>query len=422
MRILRFLLIFLGTALLIVGSIFYINRDVFITVFQNRTAILEGSEWVDKTYSLGGLISYMAEQPGHVSMASMSASLNDSRNNKPVTNRKIHPKNNLSTNHVPDAADSFICIEPDQPVPAGTLSHFILFATYAEQVILGLTSPRSSVEVDKLKSFYLPGLDQGHRQRFEQWLRTLPEPPDLEMLIRYLAHNRDPAAGDYLFFRLGEEAVLAMTERLGGGCLEPPVPLYGIRTQALTPQREPGLDHENLSARLGQLSDIPREKFLRKSIELAHVQWVDPQENKPVSIRFFQDERALYRLYPAVCAGTFSRMLLGIWKDHSLGYDVSRKIRNLLEEASQDRTSGADLKHYSSFFDERMSYLSGWSIATDPDDNVIRTQVILFHDIPPGLWFHMNSNFMTRDYHHRMLYDPEIRKRTTELVGRLCEW
>lgn len=71
MRVLKFFAAFFLTAVVIFGFIFGMNWKSFSTFIDNRDAMAEGSEWVEKTYSLRGLSEYIAENPQNVSIASI---------------------------------------------------------------------------------------------------------------------------------------------------------------------------------------------------------------------------------------------------------------------------------------------------------------------------------------------------------------
>lgn len=384
MRLLRFFLIFAGVAILVIGSIFWINRETFITVFQNRTAILEGSEWVEKTYSLGGLIEFMAEQPQHAAMIS------------------------ISTSPGRDA----IRYQSDRMHPAGTLSNLFLVITYAEQAAAEELDPGNRVDVDKIMTFYLPGLDRRHQQEFERWIEQAGDTPTVEQLMRYLITHNDPAVADYLFFYLGEECVTEWTSRLGNGYIEPPVPQFGLRVNAL----EPYSGVQERAAHIAELSQKKREDFINDALAEARSQWNDP---RPVEIRdlaSFQNERALNNLYPRIRPDRFAELLIAIRDGSLINPETSSRIRDLIRVPVEDPQLEPHVTDYAAYFDERMGFFSGWTTALSSENENYSVQVIILEDLPAGLWFHMNSNFMVRDYHHRMLYDRAMWERSRSLL------
>lgn len=385
MRLLSFLLIFLGIAILVVGSIVWFNRETFQTVFQNREAIMEGSEWVEKTYSLGGFIEFMAEQPQHASVLSIPV---PSGSNDPV-----------------------IRYQTDEMYPAGTLSNMLLLISYVAQTQSGSINPGTPVDTEKLASFYIPGLDRRHERMFRAWLDSDGPNPSVSDLVRYLSRNNDPAASDYLFFLLGEVNIAELAETLGEGLIEPPIPQFGIRMMALE-----HLDAATFRENLNKLAQMPRDLFLEKALSKARDQWLQPRQVTEKNINSFQDQRMLNGLYPRMQPDRFASLLSSIWMGTLINETVSGNIRQLYEQIPQDRLMKAHAAGYASHFDERMSFLSGWTAARMADGTSFRIQVILIVDVPAGLWFHMNSNFMIQDYHNRMLYDAGLQSRTYDLL------
>ena len=54
-RAFKFFAAFFVTAVVIFGAILAINWDAFNVFYDNRDAMVEGSRWVEDTYSLRGL-------------------------------------------------------------------------------------------------------------------------------------------------------------------------------------------------------------------------------------------------------------------------------------------------------------------------------------------------------------------------------
>ncbi|TVQ68913.1 MAG: hypothetical protein EA363_10380 [Balneolaceae bacterium] len=446
MRALSFLLTFLAVAVLVVGSIFWINRDTFLAVFQNRPAILEGSEWVEKTYSLGGLIEFMAEQPQHAALLSVPfrdisetditdahpesyrpehglAPSGDQANRRtpdPANGQRHHQahdrtpgqRHDQATGRTPDpATGQAIRYRSDLMHPAGTLSNLMLAITYADLVTSGALDPDTQINTEKVSSFHIPGLDRRHQQTFRRWKSELPAPPTIDNLVRYLLRHNDPAAADFLFFFLGPDDVSAMTRQLGGGLIEPPVPQFGLRMTAL--EKPAG---QSLSERLSALGSIDRSVFLVDAVAAAQRQWDQPRDVPEASIPSFQDQRTLHGLYPRLQPDRFADIIASIWQNTLISQAASEKLQQLLLRDPGDRLLAPHVHWYAAQFDERMSYLSGWSAAGKTKTPGFRVQIILAVDIPAGLWFHMNSNFMIQDFHNRMFYDPAIRTRSHDLL------
>ncbi len=395
MRIIQFLLVFLGAAVLVVGSIFWINRDTFISVFQNRAAILEGSEWVEKTYSLGGLIEFMAEQPDHAALFSGPVDMNESHDS---------PENSGTPVEIRHGSHRI--------VPGGTLNNIFLLVAYAEQKQNGEIDPGSPVDSEKLQPFYIPGIDRRHQRKFTSWADEHESGPSLQQLVSYLVTSNDPAVADYLFFRLGEEYIFELASEYGGELIEPPVPQFGLRMTALNQT-----ETRTLSGILSELHDKDREDLLNEAVAVARDQWNDPKPVEEKSVNAFRDQRDLHGLYPRLQPDRFAGLLSKIWTGGFISEDISRSLRKMLFTPVEDRLMKPHVTEFAAQFDERMGYMNGWSIARPADDEQpLRVQVIMITDIPAGLWFHMNSNFMIRDFHNRMLYDSSMQNRAFRML------
>ncbi len=396
MRLIKFLLVFLGVAVLVVGSIFWINRDTFLTVFQNRPAIMEGSEWVEKTYSLSGLIEFMAEQPQYAAVVSVPATEDDDRR---YSNGSESP------------ITQTIRYRSDRMYPAGTLSNLLLFITYADLVTSGSLDPNTTVNTEKIFGFYFSGLDRRPERTFRRWQRDRESPPTVNALIRYLVRHNDPAVADYLFFFMGEEEVMIRTSQLGAGRIEPPVPQFGLRMAALQPENT-----RPIADNLTRVSGLARSAFLDEALAIARQQWQQVREFPDVRLSSFQDQRILHGFYPRIQPDHYAGLLESIWSGTLIDEQTSELLRDLLQRSPDDRLLEPHITRYAAHFDERMSYMSGWSVAVKTKSEPFRVQIVLIVNIPAGLWFHMNSNFMVQDFHNRMFYDPAIQERTFELL------
>jgi len=124
----------------------------------------------------------------------------------------------------------------------------------------------------------------------------------------------------------------------------------------------------------------------------------------------------LHGLSPRIQPDRFAGLLASIWAGTLIDEPTSELLRDLLHRSPDDRLLEPHITHYAAQFDERMSYMCGWSVAVETKSEPLRVQIVLIVNIPAGLWFHMNSNFMVQDFHNRMFYDPAIQERTFELL------
>ena len=103
MRLLKFFGAFLLTAIVIFGFVVGWNWQAFTTFFENRKAMMEGSEWVSNTGSLKGFSEFMGETPQFSSIASI----------------------------VLDHPDSTLNLYKDEPRIMGTTANIFILIAYA---------------------------------------------------------------------------------------------------------------------------------------------------------------------------------------------------------------------------------------------------------------------------------------------------
>ena len=72
MRALKLFSVYIGVIAVVMAIIFIPNWDEFQEVFDNTDGLKEGTEFIESTYSLGGLIDYLVEQPQYTAVYSLS--------------------------------------------------------------------------------------------------------------------------------------------------------------------------------------------------------------------------------------------------------------------------------------------------------------------------------------------------------------
>ncbi|HAC15967.1 MAG TPA: hypothetical protein DCE78_08500, partial [Bacteroidetes bacterium] len=144
MRIFKFLAVFAAVLGIVYTLIIGLNLSVFKTVFTNQEALAEGSEWVEKTYSLSGLVDFIQAHPELVSVT-----LND------IESDTVRMFNHLNYGQ-------------EKTRTMGGLGHFILLATYANEVINGRLSEDQMISVTAIERFFVPNHEPNkHRESIE---------------------------------------------------------------------------------------------------------------------------------------------------------------------------------------------------------------------------------------------------------------
>lgn len=398
MRLLKFLGSFLLVSALIIGSIFYLNRDVFVTVYQNRGAIAEGSEWVDKTYSLSGLVEYIGEHPRHVSVVSYD--IND-----------------------PEAG---IYFQPNEKRLMGTSANIFLLIGYARQVSEGLIDPDQLIALDDIKRFQLPKIDNNrHREALRSLsannLITADRKIKISDAVTIMIMHNYLAAADFLYYFLGPEKVSSLTNDLGTSRIESPLPYSGLHIAF-----NPALHEQTAKERHEQLLSLDKDELIEEVTGYALAYQNDDDfrnrvnrhfENNEAELSFF-DERLMYDIFPKGEPGALTVILEQIIRGELFSEEASAMIRDYLSWPMSSAAVRRDLDFYGALYDNRLSILNGLDMGTSTYTKNQHVQAVFFERLPIGFWMHMSSNFMSQDYQKRLIYDPALYETSKSVLTR----
>lgn len=190
-RFLRFAGVFLGVIILVYLLVFGANFTVFRTLYDNRDAMAEGSEWVANTYSLAGLADYIAANPANASVL-------------------VARGDTLTTAYGADVRR-----------PLGTLHHLFLLLALDEAVEAGAVRMEERVDPARIRAHRVPGVEEG---RLGGRLENLGPDPDWNRLVDLMVRTGHWWIGDHLFERLGADRVNALIDSISGGQVDAYVP------------------------------------------------------------------------------------------------------------------------------------------------------------------------------------------------------
>jgi|GEM_PF-5001884 len=191
LRFLRFAGVFLGIILLVYLLVFGANFTVFRTLYDNRDAMADGSEWVANTYSLAGLADYIAANPAQ---ASVLVSVGDQ-----VT----------------------IDYGADVRRPMGTLHHLFLLLALDEAISDGRISLEERVDAAAIRAHRVSGVEE---RRLGERLSALGDAPQLGRLVDLMIRTGHWWIGDHLFERLGADRVNGLIDSVSAGQVDAYVP------------------------------------------------------------------------------------------------------------------------------------------------------------------------------------------------------
>lgn len=391
MKVLKFASIFLLVTFLVFLVVVGLNWTAFKAVFSDREAFAEGTEWVEKTYSLAGLAEYIEAHPNHVSIVSLN----------------IHEEND------------HLFFQEKQPRVLGALSNLFLLMEYSRQVHLDKVSPHEPVSVEELARFVVPGwYESGHRNAIRN-LDVTNGKVTLDDTALIISKHFSQAASDWMFFHLGPDRVNTLIDSLGQGKIEPYIPGSGVQIAVI--MREEG---ESIQDAVARLKTIPINERAELFTEYARLYVTDDAFRVEVNgrsgglrDRLLSEERLIHSLWSRGEPLAFTAALRIVFEDRFVNPQVSAHVRSWLEWVGADNVVRQHTTYYAAQFESRLGYLSALDMGTSVYTGNSYIQTMFFDFLPVSFWLHMSSNYMNQDYQRRLIYDPEMR-RLTELAAR----
>lgn len=384
MKLIKLLSAFLAVVALIFILVIGLNWTAFHAIFADRESFSEGSEWIEKTYSLAGLSEYIQANQDVVSIVSI----------------------NLS-----DASDNII-LNPEVPRMMGATSNLFLIMEFARQKKAGSISLQERVEVAELNRFIVPGwYENGHRNAMRN-VNVENGTISIEDVLTLITRHFSQPASDWLFFRLGPGRVNRLIRDLTDDRVEPWVPGSGIQVAIIL--RELNLSKEEAVAnflelpvreRMVQLIDYAAQ-FSEDAIIREEV------NNRALGLnkRLLSDERRIHGLWSRGQPGALVDVLKMIEEGGFLDEDTSAFVKSWFDWAGEERSTQRHTSYYGALHEARLGYLGGLDIGTSIYTGHTYVQGIFFDNLPISFWMHMSSNHMIQDFQRRLVFDPEMRR------------
>ena len=395
-RLLLFASVLFGTALLIFLLVVGLNWDSYETLFANREGLREGTEWIEKTYSLQGLTQYMGQNPEKVSVVSYTLT----------------------------EPDSGIYYRADAPRSMGALSNIFLLIEYARQVQHDALDPNSLISIDSINRYKLPEIDNGAH---EDALSTLRErgkiknnQMTLETAARALAEFNDLAIADFLYFKFGGDALDSLQQHLKLINTQKILPFSGLYI-SLSPELQ-NMSYDSLSSKLQAMdrqainnhviSNAGRYQTDTGFREQVHTEFSD----NGLGLLFTRQRDLQSTLFPTSTARDLSSVMYQLQQNELLSEEVSNLVLDLLSWPLQQQQMRNDFEQYGAIYDNRLGILNGVDTGVSAYTGATYVQAVLFDDLPVGFWVHMSSNHMHQDYQQRLIWDPALQQETRDAV------
>ncbi|HEX6982395.1 MAG TPA: hypothetical protein VF181_06515 [Balneolaceae bacterium] len=399
MRILKFVGAFLGTLLLILLLTFGFNTKALFVLFENSDDLQEGQEWVARTTSLKTLTDYIGLHPERVAVVSRSA---------------VNP-------------DTSIRYSADVPHTMGTLSNFFLITTYARLVEENLINPNELIPLSETGRFQLPYIDHSHHETVkavlaDQGVLTPQNKVPLENLVQSAIIYNDLAISDFLYYKLGIEAIRETYRLLNIQSTDLPLPFSGLYITL-----SPALHNASFDTHFASLRKLS-EKAFRDKVLVATKKYL---QNKPfhrkVNAVFneqqglgiqFKQRRDVLALFPKSTAGELSRLVLAVQQEKLISPAISQRVWELLDWPFERQNINSEFKYYGALYDSRLGLLAGIDFGASTYSGEPFAQAVFFDSLQVAFWFHMSSNLMHQDYQRRLMWDPALRSATLQEISK----
>lgn len=394
-RFLLFTSAFLGTALLIFSVIYFPNKESFRTFFDNREALAEGSEWIDRTYSLSGLSLYVRDNPQYVSVVSIVA----------------------------EQPDSALYFMPDEPRTLGTLSNFFIITGITDLITRGEISSDTMINWNEVERFQLPDVHEHvvnesfNAARDRGWVSN--NQISISHALELLAEYKNLALADYFWWLAGEAYWEELSDRLNLTYTEMPLPWSGLYLSVAASIQESGFPA--LLERWSEDRDQFRQFVIEQSGAFAEDESFrsevsDILNSKRLGLTFMEERDAL-ALFPQTTAREMASLLLQMHNGELLDPETSSTVLQKMQwPMKYQRGITRNFDQYGALFDNRMGLLNGLDVGTSAYTGDTTVQAVFFDRIPIALWFHMSSNHMHQDFQQRLIFDPAMIERMKRVV------
>lgn len=380
-RLLLFVSIFLLAATLIGGTVYWLNRVALDTVFENRNALSEGSEWVEQTFSMQGVIDYMSHHPDRISIY----------------------------RHRTGEEDPQLAYQADERRALGQLTGFYAMIALATAFEEGELDPDEPIQWKAIQAHQIPGWGAIEIESAQQMAEHAGQLPTLSELPKLWAGSNSPAIHDYLLHRIGSDRLTEMFEQLGLQQTDVPIPFSGLMLTL-----SPVVQQIDAATIFDYWSDEPRQTFEEEAWINSEAfasgnrreEWIRRIEEGRLGLDFYELRDRL-ALYPKSTARETGSVLLQLAGDGEIPEAVRRRVLGWMSRPLPDDPP-ATLSSYHGLFDHRIGLLSGIDLGTDHESGVTTVQVSLFDQMQIAVWFHLSSNHMHQHIHRQMLQEPRL--------------
>jgi len=397
-RFFLFLSVLLGTALIVFLLVIGTNWQAYVTLFSNQEGLVEGNEWIEKTYSLKGLTQYIGQNPKHVSVVSY-------RPNKP---------------------DSGIYYKADEPRVMGALSNLFLVIEYARRVENGTINADERISISKFDLYRLPKINENAYLEAINTLRNRNLIDDkntisLQSAIQAMVEFNALTIADYFYFKFGVTAMDSLQTRLSLDQTQRFVPFLGLHLVM-----SPKLLQNEADSLIKIYNNLDRAEFNRQVFRFANeylndasfrIQATNAFKDKGLDV-LFTNLRDMHQLFPKTTARELTNVMEQLQKGTLISEKVSNRVLKLLSWPLREPQMRDNFKKYSAIYDSRMGILNGLDAGVSAYTGKKYIQAVMFDSLQVGFWVHMSSNHMHQDYQQRLIWDPALQEVSRKAIEK----
>jgi len=388
MRIFKFFAVFIITAIILFGFVVGLNWNSFNTFFDNRTALMEGNEWVSKSTSLKGLSEFMGANPEHASLSS----------------------------RVITAPDSAIAFMPETPRVMGTLQNFFILAAYAIEIDEGNVSPDSLLSWNDISLYQLANVEESaHDNAYETALERgwiSDDSISVNNVLHLLAETGDFAIADYLWWNIEQEKWPGLSRKLNLKETEMPLPFSGLYLAIST-----SIQEKNISQIINEYESADPPEWRSNVISLSEeFIYNEPKRAELINLlnehrlgNTFTEERDGMIVFPKSTSSELTVLTEKLVRDDFINENVSRLIKEWMRwPMDVQRGITSDFTDYGAIYDNRMGLMNGINFGTSVYTGDTTVQALFLDQLPIGFWFHASGGLMHQDFMQRMIIDPAL--------------
>jgi len=390
MRIFKFFAVFIITAIILFGFVIGLNWNSFNTFFDNRTALMEGNEWVSKSTSLKGLSEFMGANPEHASLSS----------------------------RVITAPDSAIAFKPDTHRVMGTLQNFFILTAYAIEIDEGSVNPESLILWDNISQYQLTNVEESaHNNAFEtaferEWISE--GSITINNALRLLAETGDFAIADYLWWNIEQSRWHELSGELNLQETEMPLPFSGLYLAISTT-----IQGKSISQIINEHNQTAPEEWRSHVVSLSEDFVLNEQRRKELTNLLnehrlgntFIEERDGMIVFPKSTSSELTGLTEKLVRNELINENISRLIKEWMRwPMNVQRGITADFTDYGAIYDNRMGLMNGINFGTSVYTGDTTVQALFLDQLPIGFWFHASGGLMHQDFMQRMIIDPALIK------------